>query len=301
MGEGGVVVGRVQVPTELSSRAFRGSDAVAGGLVTKETLRRRAWRRLFTDVYVSADATDDHRMWCEAVALTLTGAEAIDRYSAAYLLGVDLLTPGAAVSVSSARKVHAWPHPRRVVVRAQLTPLDIVTVAGVPLTTPQRTAFDLGRQAHRVKALIALDALCHRHLVSLPDIAGYAGERSRWPGIRRLRELLPLVDARAESPMETELRLLLHDAGAPPPTPQYEVHDTDGRFIARVDLAYPRSRIAIEYEGDHHRERAQFRRDITRVNALQKAGWLVLRYTADDVRHHPKRLINQLATAIRGR
>ena len=101
--------------------------------------------------------------------------------------------------------------------------------------------------------------------------------------------------------METRLRLLLHDAGAPTPIPQYEVRDDDGRFIGRVDLAYPQWRIALEYEGDHHRERARFRGDIARVNALRLAGWLVLRFTADDVLRHPAVVVDQVAAAIRER
>ena len=101
--------------------------------------------------------------------------------------------------------------------------------------------------------------------------------------------------------METRLRLLLHDGGAPAPVPQYEVRDAGGRFLARVDLAYPQWRIALEYEGDHHRERAQFRRDIARVNALRQAGWLVLRFTADDVLRHPDRVVRHVLAAIRER
>jgi very-short-patch-repair endonuclease len=94
---------------------------------------------------------------------------------------------------------------------------------------------------------------------------------------------------------------LLHDAGAPTPVPQYEVRDDNGRFLARVDLAYPQWRIALEYEGDHHRERAQFRRDIARLNALRQAGWVVLRFTADDVLRHSQLLVAQVLAAIRER
>jgi hypothetical protein len=176
----------------------------------------------------------------------------------------------------------------------------VTVIAGIPLTTPLRTAVDLGRQRNRKRALIALDAMCHRRLVRRPELEDHARHRSL-KGCRRLRTLLPLVDPRAESPMETLLRLLLHDAGAPPPTPQYEVRGNDGRLIGRVDLAYPQWRIAIEYEGDHHRERAQFRRDIARVNALRDAGWLVLRFTADDVLKRPTGVVSQVARAIRER
>jgi very-short-patch-repair endonuclease len=88
------------------------------------------------------------------------------------------------------------------------------------------------------------------------------------------------------------------DQRAPPPTPQHQICDARGRLIGRVDLAYPHSKIAIEYEGDHHRERTHFRRDIARYNALRQAGWLVLRFTADDVLHHPQRLIDQVTNAL---
>jgi hypothetical protein len=266
-------------------------------------LKGKTWRRLMPDVYIAADAyaADDHRMWCEAVALTLTSGEAIDRYSAAFLWGVDLLPRHAAVSVSAARSGPVWPHGRRTTVRARLAGDDITILFGMPVTTPVRTAFDLGRQEHRASALIALDAMCHRRLIGLPELADYATGECRRPGVRRLRGMLELVDARAESPMETRLRLLLHDGGAPAPTPQYEVRDANGCLIGRVDLAYPHGKIAIEYEGDHHRERTQFRRDITRVNALRQAGWLVLRFTADDVLHHPRRVIDHVTTAVQER
>lgn len=292
-----------RVPHELSSFPFRGRDAVARGLLTRQMLRGCSWRRLMNDVYVAADSydPDDHRMWCAAVALTLKSGDAIDRHSAAYLWGVDLLPPAAAVSVSAMRSASAWPHPRRTIVRARLLPGDIATLASIPVTTPVRTAFDLGRQPHRVHALIALDAMCHRRLVRLSELADYANERRKWPGVRALKMLLAVVDARTESPMETRLRLLLHDAGAPTPIPQYEVRDESGRFIARVDLAYPQWRIALEYEGDHHRERTQFRRDIARTNALRQAGWIVLRFTADDVLRHPDRVVEQVAAAVRER
>jgi very-short-patch-repair endonuclease len=101
--------------------------------------------------------------------------------------------------------------------------------------------------------------------------------------------------------METRLRLLLHDAGAPPPTSQHEARGKDGRLVGRVGLAYPRWRIAIEYEGDHHRERAQFRPDVARADALRDAGWLVLRFTADDLLRNPNGLITHVAKAIKER
>lgn len=167
------------------------------------------------------------------------------------------------------------------------------------MTTPERTAFDLGRHGSRADALVAVDALAHRRVVKLDAVRSLAAERRRWPGVRQLDEVLLLAEPLSESPMETRLRLLLIDAGAPPPVAQHNILDARGRFVGRVDLAWPQLRLAVEYEGDHHRERAHFRRDVARLNALRAAGWTVLRYTADDLLRHPRRTVAQVASAMR--
>ena len=98
--------------------------------------------------------------------------------------------------------------------------------------------------------------------------------------------------------METRVRLLLYDAEFPMPVAQYEVLTPANTFVARVALAYPYSLLALEYEGDHHRERRQYQRDVARINALHELGWTVLRFTFDDVLRHPDRLLRQVAIAL---
>jgi len=98
--------------------------------------------------------------------------------------------------------------------------------------------------------------------------------------------------------METRLRLLLAASGLRRPISQYEVRDADGVFVARVDLAYPRQRLALEYDGDHHRGRATFRRDVARLNELRLCGWTVLRFTSDDVLRLPTRVSSQVRRLV---
>jgi hypothetical protein len=292
-----------EVPQQFSFLPFRGSDAVKRGVLTPAQLRARTWRRLFRDAYIHAAAynADDHRMWCDAIALTLPHGGAVDGLSAALLWGVDLLRRNAPVSVSVPRSTRPAPNPRVSMTRTDVDPHDVTDFAGIPLTTPLRTAFDLGRRLPRTQAVVAIDALTRRRVVRLEALAAFADKRPRWPGIRRLSEVVEAVEPLSESPMETRLRLLLLDAGAPPLTAQYTIRDGRGGVIGRVDLAYPQWCIAIEYEGDHHREKAQFRRDVTRLNALRAAGWIVLRFTADDVMHHPVRVVQQVADAVNER
>ena len=288
------------IPRLLADRPFRGSAAIAAGLVTRSMLRGAAWHRLFPDVYVHRGTELDHQAWCEAVALTLPDGAAIGGLSAAYLWGVDLL-PAQTTNVSV-----AVPRDRRLRYDARVTALhttfgqgDIAVLGGVPVTSPERTMFDLGRRSSRAKALIAMDAMLHHRIVKAESVEALAHERERWPGVPQLAEILLLAEPLSESPMETRLRLLLHDAGLPTLVAQFEVRDALGRFLGRVDLALPELKLAAEYEGDHHREPAQFRRDIARMNALRQAGWTVLRFTADDVLRSPRRTVRSVEAAIR--
>ena len=100
---------------------------------------------------------------------------------------------------------------------------------------------------------------------------------------------------------ETETRLLLVDAGLPEPIVQHDVHD-GRRLIARIDLAYPQWKIAIEYEGDGHRtDAAQWRRDIQRQRDLEDRGWLVIRITQLDLTDGAGALLDRIRRAIAAR
>ncbi|MEV1147441.1 DUF559 domain-containing protein [Micromonospora sp. NPDC049799] len=292
-----------RVPRRLAFLPFRGSAAVTEGLVTWAMLRGSTWHKLLPDVYVHADGyrETDHRMWCDALALVLPSGGTIAGRSALYLWGTDLLGRNAPVSVLLPRSVRMRPHPRLSVVRSPLPEDDRTRFGGLPVTTPLRTAFDLGRQPPLAEAVVAVDALLRRRVVKLPALADYAVRRAGWPGMPQFRRVLALAEPLSESPMETRLRLLLLDAGLGPIVAQHDVLDARGRFVGRVDLAWPALRVAVEYDGDHHRERAHFRQDVARLNALRAAGWLVLRFTADDVLRHPARTIALVTGALRER
>jgi very-short-patch-repair endonuclease len=275
------------VPPELVAAPFRGSHAITAGLITRGALAGPRWRRLFPDVYVHRDTELDHRVWCAAAALALPSRVAFGGPSAACLWGAATLLATAPVSVVVARdrKVHA---PERITVHyTTLTTADVTTRNGLRLTTPERTVFDLGRRAGRADTLAVLDAMLHRHLLDPDRLRRMIRARESWPRVDRLAALLPLADPRSESPMETRLRLLLVEAGIGPVALQFEVRNTVGVLVGRVDLAWPELRLAVEYEGDHHREQQQFRRDVDRLNALRLAGWTVLRFTAADVLQRP--------------
>lgn len=96
--------------------------------------------------------------------------------------------------------------------------------------------------------------------------------------------------------METRLRMLLISHGLPRPEVQVSLHDRSGLFIARPDLFYPRSRLALEYDGGIHRSRLVS--DNRRQNLLVEAGYRVLRFTAGDILHRPASVVAQVGRAL---
>lgn len=259
-------------------------------------LRGCAWRRLLRDVYVHKDVPLDHRTWCRAVALILPRGAAIGGFSAAFLWGFEFRT--TQVSVVVPRNLGVRLHERITVHHTTLHDSDRTVREGLVVTTPERTAFDLGRRLPRADALPLLDAMLHRHVLSRDALQAMIVARSTWPGSGGLSQLLSLADPRAESPMESRVRLLLAEARLPPAVPQLEVRQPDGRLLARVDLAWPEFGVIVEYDGDHHRSPAQFRRDVARLNSLRMAGWTVLRFTATDVLQHPQRVVAAVSAAL---
>ena len=93
---------------------------------------------------------------------------------------------------------------------------------------------------------------------------------------------------------------MLADAGLPAPVLNHELWDRSGVFVARIDLAYPHSRIAVEYEGDIHRvDRQTWQKDIRRREQVEDLGWRMIRVTANDL-HSPDVLIQRVRRLIEG-
>jgi very-short-patch-repair endonuclease len=98
--------------------------------------------------------------------------------------------------------------------------------------------------------------------------------------------------------MESVLRWLLYVAGVPAPELQHAIWTPLAEFHA--DLAWPESRVMVEFDGDVHRDRRVFVEDLRRQNALVAAGWTVLRFSSADVLGRPDEVIAAIRRALRG-
>lgn len=287
--------------SSFSGAPFLGSRAIEAGLLTRKQLRGKQWRRLLHDVYVRRDLPLDYLTRARAVALVLPGGAVISGKTAAWLYGGLMPRPSDPIEVTLRRESPMKPRTGLTIRRALLPDDDIACLAGVPVTTPMRTAFDMarlrkpGRVEPLIHAVAALDALARHARLDAAELTRYAAEHPGWRGVRLVQQVADLMDVGAESAPESRLRLTLIFGGLPRPVTQYVIRDPVGNFIARVDLAYPELRIAIEYDGEDHRDR--WSEDIVRQNRIIGAGWTLMRYAKGDLLGRPDAVVAQVHTA----
>jgi very-short-patch-repair endonuclease len=256
---------------------FRGSTAVAAGLLTRSQLRnRRVVQPVLYDVYRRADVEPDHALRCRAAGLAVPAGTVLTGRSLAHVWGVDLARPDDDVTMAVLGR--AAPEMSGVSVRVvRRGPLAHGRWRGIATAGPYRMAFDLAARLPLEDAVAVLDAVARERLI---DVAGF----QRWllgrhdDDVVAVREAAALADARAESRPESVCRVRLLRAGHEV-VPQHVVRDENG-FVARVDLALLVLRIAIEYDGAWHGDGAQVVRDRQRLNRLREAGWIVVHVTA---------------------
>lgn len=279
---------------------FRGSLAVAAGLVTKGQLRGSGFRKLFPEIYLPANLAPTLAMRSRGAHLLVAGSGALAGYSAAELLGAriaprdgdaEVVVPGGEFRECRGLRVH----------REQLADDEVATVAGLVVTSAVRTAYDLARWSTQIEGVVAADALSRLGRFGPSALLGMA---ARYPGARwrsRVPLVAELMDSRAESAMETRCRLSLVLRGLPRPELQYQVCDEIGDHVAWLDMAYPSARAGVEFDGEHYQEAPVFRADLARHNRLTALGWTVLRASAADVLRNPDRFAAQVRAVLRQR
>lgn len=271
-------------PCEFPDQPFTCSDAKRLGISRYRldaALANREVRRVLTGVFVRADVPDTNGLRARAAALVISPyAVACDR-TAAWLHGIDVMDyreleilPPLETYVLRGHRRTSRPECRGG--SRDLRPEDICVVGGVRATTPLRTALDLGCTLSRRRALAALDAFMRFHGITLADMRRLLPRYFRRRGVVQLRQLVPIADGRAESSGESWTRLEILDACLPPPELQYWVL-VGGRPTYRLDLAYPRARVAVEYDGrEFHEGDAQREADEKRRQWLRDHGWTVI-------------------------
>lgn len=289
-------------PPQLRGRIFRGADAVRAGLLTRDDLRGPVWRRVFRGIYADAALATSHQQRCRAAAWYLLPAgAAIAGRSAASLYGIGLVRDSDPVEVVTPWSARFGPVSGLTIHVADLPAEDVRVADGVRRTSPLRTCWDLALWLPAPDAVAYLDLIVARRLATTATLAAYLRQRAGQRGWRRLLRAVSLVDPAAGSPQESRLRVRLVEAGLPKPVSQHVI-EADGAFVGRVDLAWPRHRVALEYDGRWHDHPERFDADRARLNRLvTTGGWLILHATSGRLRDEFDGLVADIRAALRSR
>lgn len=277
---------------------FVGTDALRALTLTDHELRRTC-TRVYRNVYLrrGVELSAESR----AVAAWLwSGKEAVVAgNSAAALLGAKWVDARAPAELITGRK---RPPPLIITRNETLLAGETVLVNAIPVTSPSRTAFDLGRRQGLQTAVVRMDALARATGVTVAEVEVLIDIHRGARGLKQLRRVLPLVDAGAESPPETRTRLLVIAAGLPRPHTQIEVLNDWGRVLARIDMGWPEVKVGIEYDGSQHWTDSRIRsNDIDRAAELLRRGWILIRVSGDLLRYRPDVVISRVREALRSR
>lgn len=220
--------------------------------------------------------------WAKASALQMSRPDAVvSHVSAAELYGWAL-----PIGAARGRRVHVTTE-SNVVRRAEFVghrqaELASSRLYGVQVATREETLRQVSGLMSEDDLLALLEGMCgHWHgppEVTPRVLAQHAASWKRFRGKRQLMRAIQRVRPEVRSPRETALRLEIMAYGLPEPVVAHPVH-LEGRTF-HPDLSYPDLRIAIEYDGDHHRQdRWQWEADIRREDLFREAGWAYVRVT----------------------
>ena len=139
-------------------------------------------------------------------------------------------------------------------------------------------------------ALVIVDSALAGRRVTVNELRARLGTKG---SSAAARALLTLADADSESPLETIARVLLRIHGLDVQTQVY----LEG--VGRVDLLVE-GVLVVELDGfEHHSDRAHYRNDRRRANALTCMGLRLVRFTYEDVMHRPSWVVTCVVEALR--
>jgi hypothetical protein len=275
-------------------------------LLTNEGILRRPIK----SVYLATELGDSLRLRAECLRLVVPeDAVIVDRH-AGWLHGATMvLRPNEHLDL---RPVSMFLPSGRGRLRNDLAasgernfgPGDVVELNGLQVSSPLRTAWDLGRVRWTDEAIAGLDAMLRLRVFTLEELlAGIERFRGmRWVTV--LRAIAPLADGRSESPGESVLRLRCVEARLKGMVPQVEVYRGEV-LIARLDLADVAIMLAVEYDGEEwHTSPEQKEHDRSRREQAANEGWLVRPFTKDHVFGRTRdcdRMLHEAAREARAR
>lgn len=293
------------LPQPLGSGPFSAHDAGAAG-VARSRLRAKDLVAPFAGVRARREPETPAEL-ARAYLPKMAEGEFFSHTTSAVLHGMwlPLRIERELLLHVAVRKPQRGPRDRRVKAHHVIDRPGLVwTIADMPVANPWETWAQLAWLLSEDELVVAGEALLakgrSRVRRTLENLVSVAGDPTRHFHAK-LAAAAGRLRIGSRSAAETRFRLFLVRNGLPEPEVNVRLYRGNGRFLAECDLVYRRERVAVEYEGDGHREKQQFRRDITRVEALQDEGWHVVRVTEDDATRDPVATVGRIRRALQRR
>ncbi|ORA36991.1 endonuclease domain-containing protein [Mycobacterium aquaticum] len=259
---------------DIGTSPFIGSEALACGALNRYELRRY-YRPLMPNIYLDKRIAPTLQRRTQAAWLWSQRQGVVAGLAASALHGAKWIGDDDPIELIWA---NARP-PKSVITRAELLlPVESQRLDELSVTTPERTAFDLGRRGSLGEAVARLDARGNATGLKALDVLELAARHRHVRGLRQLEAALDLYDPGAQSPQETWLRLMIIDARYPRPQTQIPVLGPNGQPRYYLDMGWEEHMLAAEYDGAQHADALGY--DIIRQEYVASLGWTTIRVAA---------------------
>lgn len=227
--------------------------------------------------------------FCSVTAAVITGVPLPARFEHARLLHVAVPTPTRAPEGKGVRGYSV-----------SVVDGDVRSWGKLRISSPERLWWELSAVLTVPQLVAAGDYLIQRRgpQTTVERLAEASASFAGRVGGPRRRECLPYLDANSESPMESELRVIVIKARIPGFVANLSIEVPGARY--RGDLVFPDKKVVVEYQSEYHFDLAQRRRDMTRIDRLQAAGWFVMQVNLDDL-NHPDELVTRIRSVLDSR
>jgi hypothetical protein len=293
----GLVTGPPNEPSAPRVRLH--SELRDEGVTRGRMANRRRYRHIARKLYVEPDQPDNLIERCRALSLILPTDAVFSHYTAAALWKA-VVPNEPQIHICTESPIE--PRIKGVVGHRIRTIGEVQVIHGVRVTTPGRTYLDLAGFLDLLSHLIAADGLAQRDPRGVEGLRAAVLAGSGRRGIKQARLVLPLINPAAKSAPETRLRFLVVTDGLGVPLVNQPVYDAAGEWLCEPDLHFPEFKVAIEYEGEHHRrDPDQWQRDIRRDELLRANGWILIKVTARDLFTQPAITLARIRDALLSR
>lgn len=268
----------------MELQTWTGLKRLAGGRANAERLiADGAWWRVVRGAYAPVQVLDDLATRAAALRLVLPADAAVSHRTALWLLGLDVL--GGTLEVTVPRGRHLRDRPGLTVTSASLPDEELVLVRGLLAVSAARALVDVARTESLVEAVAVGDCVLRAGAATQEQLLAALERAGGLRGVQAAREVVPHLEPRSESPMESRLRMRLVLGGVPRPEAQWDVYTDDGH-VGRGDLHL--EGVVLEYDGREQRLRkGVFVAERRRQTQIADTGLELRRFTSHDVYVRP--------------